>query len=145
MNRDTGTALRRLRTELDRVNRWIADLRSAPLSEELQAAGDNTPLTEVADATQVAEDQEIRATLIDTLILRKGRLEWAIDRARKGRYGVCVHCGGTISAGRLAAVPEAERCLGCQAEIEAVRRLQGNRAFGWIEAEERLQERAAFD
>jgi hypothetical protein len=42
-------------------------------------------------------------------------------------------------------VPEAERCLGCQAEIEAVRRLQGNRAFGWIEAEERLQERAAFD
>lgn len=145
MHRDTDTALRKLHTELDRVNRWITDLRSEPLSEELQAGGDNTPLTEVADATQIAEDLEIRATLIDTLILRKGRLEWAIDRARKGRYGVCVNCGGTIAAGRLAAVPEAERCVRCQAEIEDMRRLHGHRASGWIEADERLQERAAFD
>jgi len=145
MNRQTAGALKKLREELDRVNHWIADLRSEPRPEELQAGGDNTPLSEIADASQIAEDQEIRATLLDTLIVRKGRLEWAIDRTLKGRYGACVNCGEAITVGRLIAVPEAERCVRCQAQIEAHRRLHGPRAFGWIEAGERLQERAAFD
>jgi len=145
MNRQTAGALKKLREELDRVNHWIADLRSEPRPEELQAGGDNTPLSEIADASQVAEDQEIRATLLDTLIVRKGRLEWAIDRVGRGRYGACVNCGEEIAIGRLVAVPEAERCVRCQALIEAHRRLHGPGAFGWIEAEERLQERATFD
>jgi DnaK suppressor protein len=145
MHRQTTAALKRLRAELDRVSHWIADLRGEPRPEELQSGGDNTPLSEIADATQAAEDQEIRAILLDTLIVRQGRLERAIDRARRGRYGACVACGTTIGAGRLAAVPEAERCVGCQGRIEGRRRQAGTRAFGWIEAEEHLQERAAFD
>jgi len=137
--------LNELCEERDHVNHWIADLRSEPRPEELQAGGDNTPLSEIADAMQIAEDQEIRATVLDSLIVRKWRLEWAIDRVRKGRYGLCVNCGESIAASRLVAVPEAERCMRCQAQVEGLHRLHGPLVFGWIEAGERLQERAAFD
>jgi len=137
--------LNELCEERDHVNHWIADLRSEPRPEELQAGGDNTPLSEIADAMQIAEDQEIRATVLDTLIHRKARLEWAIDRARQGRYGLCVNCGKSIAAGRLVAVPEAERCVRCQSQVEGRQRLHGERVFGWLEAGDLLQERAAFD
>jgi DksA/TraR C4-type zinc finger protein len=33
--------------------------------------------------------------------------------------GVCIRCGDRISAARLKALPEAERCVSCQRELEA--------------------------
>jgi RNA polymerase-binding transcription factor DksA len=33
--------------------------------------------------------------------------------------GICVDCGDRISAARLKALPEAERCVSCQRELEA--------------------------
>ncbi|HKN93676.1 MAG TPA: TraR/DksA C4-type zinc finger protein [Thermoleophilaceae bacterium] len=33
--------------------------------------------------------------------------------------GACVDCGDRISAARLKALPEAERCVSCQRELEA--------------------------
>ena len=33
--------------------------------------------------------------------------------------GICVGCGDRISAARLKALPEAERCVTCQRELEA--------------------------
>ena len=31
-----------------------------------------------------------------------------------GTYGICVDCGAEIPAGRLQAIPDAERCVSCQ-------------------------------
>lgn len=145
MRRETAEALNRLRRELALVDRWLTVLRSEPKPEELEAGGDNTPLSEVADATQIAEDREVRAALLDTLVVREGRLRWAIERASRDRYGLCVNCGEPISASRLRAVPEAERCIACQTSLEDLRRSHGPGAYDWLEAGEEQQQRAAFD
>lgn len=50
--------------------------------------------------------------------------ERRIGEARRalaeGRYGKCVDCGAEIPEGRLAAVPEAVRCLDCQRHFEGI-------------------------
>lgn len=38
-------------------------------------------------------------------------------RTRSGS-GVCVECGDPISPARLAALPDARTCIGCQRELE---------------------------
>ena len=43
----------------------------------------------------------------------------ALARLRDGSYGVCVDCGETIAAARLAAYPTATRCVECQQTHEA--------------------------
>jgi DnaK suppressor protein len=43
----------------------------------------------------------------------------AADVRDRGAYGVCESCGGPIGAERLAAVPEATRCIACQSVWEA--------------------------
>ena len=131
MREETTEALVRLRKELVIVDRWIDVLRSEPKPEELEGGGDNTPLSEVADATQAAEDREVRAAMLDSLQAREGRLRWAIERVFQGRYGLCLNCGEPIGDGRLRAVPEAEHCLLCQATLESLARSRGPGAYGW--------------
>lgn len=46
------------------------------------------------------------------------QMEVARDRIRAGHYGVCDSCGHPIAAARLAALPSATRCVGCQAGQE---------------------------
>ena len=55
---------------------------------------------------------DVRRQLQDT--------EAALARIDTGRYGACERCGARIDANRLAALPAARYCLGCQ-------RLQDNR------------------
>jgi len=38
----------------------------------------------------------------------------ALQRIRDGSFGVCVQCEEAITPNRLAAVPWASRCIGCQ-------------------------------
>jgi DnaK suppressor protein len=45
----------------------------------------------------------------------------ALQRIASGTYGVCIDCGGSISAPRLHAAPEAPRCVGCQSKFEQQR------------------------
>ena len=41
-----------------------------------------------------------------------------MGRMRSDTYGLCTDCGKPIAAGRLAAQPDAMRCLGCQVDYE---------------------------
>lgn len=43
----------------------------------------------------------------------------AAELRERGAYGRCESCGGPIGEERLAAVPEATRCISCQASWEA--------------------------
>ncbi|RMF14195.1 MAG: TraR/DksA family transcriptional regulator [Candidatus Dadabacteria bacterium] len=66
----------------------------------------------VADIVDRAQEREEahRARAIEAArrVMRPGR-----QRIRDGRV-VCLDCGEPIPAGRLAVVPTAVRCLGCQ-------------------------------
>lgn len=63
-------------------------------------------------AVQMEDDQSLegQAGLITRDI---GSISRALDRIAAGTYGECVQCGGDISAGRLAARPEAALCIAC--------------------------------
>ncbi|RLA18685.1 MAG: TraR/DksA family transcriptional regulator [Gammaproteobacteria bacterium] len=41
------------------------------------------------------------------------QIEQALERLRKGEYGVCVTCGNEINHDRLNAVPYAVECINC--------------------------------
>jgi RNA polymerase-binding transcription factor DksA len=45
-----------------------------------------------------------------------------MDRLSKGSYGICVECAEPIAPARLAAVPEVETCIRCQAGLESLNR-----------------------
>ena len=42
----------------------------------------------------------------------------ARPRTRSASRGICADCGGPIAPARLAALPEARTCIGCQRQLE---------------------------
>jgi RNA polymerase-binding transcription factor DksA len=57
------------------------------------------------------------AAVLEPLSARAARrlraIELALDRAERGRFGICERCHGHIPATRLRAVPEATLCMRC--------------------------------
>lgn len=72
------------------------DEEAAPLKSEM----------DVVEAEEVSEACEI------------GRIENALERLKKGVYGICAFCHHAIPKERLRAVPESPYCLGCQKTLE---------------------------
>lgn len=135
----------RIEQELASVNRWIVALKREPRPEELETGGDNTPLSEEADAMQVSEEKEIRAELLGWLIERAASLDQALHRIGEGDYGICARCGRPIHRERLEALPEAAFCLRCQEQGERAKRLAAPRAKEWLEAKDLNKQKAEYE
>jgi RNA polymerase-binding transcription factor len=119
VDRTTKDPLRhKLEAERERVNGQVTALRADWRPEELEAGGDNTPLTEEADASQVIEERETGTQRLDWLVDRAESLGRALTRLDEGTYGTCESCGGAIAPERLEARPEATLCIACQADQE---------------------------
>ena len=108
----------RIRSELASVNAKIAELKKTEKPEELESGGDNTPLSEEADAAAVVEEKELETSVLSTLLDRAAALDQALKRIAEGTYGICVDCSKPIALERLEAVPEAIRCEACQEAYE---------------------------
>jgi DnaK suppressor protein len=108
----------RIATDLNRVSRWVVSLRGEARPQEWEGAGDNTPLSEPADAAQVIEERENEMQLLDWLVGRSVELRDALRRIDDGTYGVCDACDEFIHPERLLALPEAPLCLECQTACE---------------------------
>ena len=65
--------------------------------------------TTIAAAAAERDSAELRA------------ISHALARMRAGDYGLCATCGAELPFKRLDAVPEAERCVACEAALEAKR------------------------
>ncbi len=52
------------------------------------------------------------------IIHHLGRIDRALGRLRKGKYGLCEKCGKPIDAKRLEALPTATLCMACERKRE---------------------------
>lgn len=138
--RPSKKARTRIEEELERVRRAVEALKREPRAEELEGAGDNTPLSEEMDATLAVEEKEIATDRLGRLLDRAAALDEALHRFDSGVYGICVICGRQISQRRLHALPEALRCSPCQEELEKKPAREEVRAHEWKLAEEGVRD-----
>jgi RNA polymerase-binding transcription factor DksA len=74
-----------------------------------------------ADTTQQVSGREADEAIRRVKSAGELQAQHAAERRAEGSYGMCESCGRAIGEDRLAAVPEATRCISCQASWEASR------------------------
>lgn len=72
-----------------------------------------------ADTSQQMSAQETSEAIRRVQDVANEQAQHAADLRERGAYGACEVCGGPIGEERLAAVPDATRCISCQASWEA--------------------------
>lgn len=135
----------RVAEELSRVKHFVATLMAELHPRDADNAGDNTPLSETADAAQIVEEREVRSQLLTYLVERAADLERALGRIDAGRYGICERCDGIIHPERLRAMPGATLCVECQSAIEKEAPMVEPTRFQWLELASREKEEAETD
>lgn len=65
------------------------------------------------DQAQEVEDDEVLQRLGVSERAELDQIGRALTRIELGTWGVCTVCGERIEPNRLAALPSADRCLGC--------------------------------
>lgn len=99
-NLDLKRVERRLREQLDRSERQLAELE--------------TTLTDMfSDHDTIQEDQDQARLVVDTVRSEVRHTRHALERIEDGSYGSCIGCGGSIDPERLDAIPIADRCGRC--------------------------------
>jgi phage/conjugal plasmid C-4 type zinc finger TraR family protein len=68
-----------------------------------------------SDFAQVQSERANTQTIQQILEQEREQAEHARDRIAQGAYGICEDCGKKIAAERLEALPDATRCVSCQA------------------------------
>ncbi len=63
-------------------------------------------------------EREKNLALVRRLETRLDEIDYALEAAKKGRYGICERCGRAIDPERLKALPETTLCLQCKTELE---------------------------
>ena len=105
-----------IESPLERITRLEAEITSALADRDLASDADERSDGHHHPA-EAATDADLRERqLRDTLRMRQQleRLARARAAIAGGTYGICVDCGAPIPEGRLQAIPDAERCVGCQ-------------------------------
>lgn len=96
-----------LRKELENVGRRnpdnFSDWEATPTDKDSSQADENT----VADSI---EDYEENIAIVNTLEARYKDLRTALDKIKKGTYGLCEVCGEDVGLERLEANPSARTC-----------------------------------
>ena len=72
-----------------------------------------------ADATQQMSGREADEAIERVRSKNDLQARHAAELRDQGTYGMCESCGRPIGDERLAAVPEATRCISCQVSWEA--------------------------
>jgi DnaK suppressor protein len=88
--------------------------------KEIRALADLGPL----DAVDLSCGNSLKESMFahGSQVRRQLRLvELALERIRKGEFGICAACEGVIGLKRLEAVPWARHCIQCQERFEHVR------------------------
>jgi phage/conjugal plasmid C-4 type zinc finger TraR family protein len=71
-----------------------------------------------SDFSQVLSDRATSQSIEHVLERDREQAEHARELMAKGAYGLCEDCGQKIAPERLEALPDATRCVACQAKWE---------------------------
>jgi DnaK suppressor protein len=71
-----------------------------------------------SDMAQVQSDRATSESVRRLLDENRRQAQHATSRRSEGTYGTCEDCGQKISDERLSFLPEATRCVSCQARVE---------------------------
>lgn len=63
-------------------------------------------------------EREKTVSLVQAMERRLESIEYAIEQAESGHYGVCERCGQPIDPERLEIFPEATLCVSCKQIVE---------------------------
>jgi DnaK suppressor protein len=85
-------------------------------------AGLGAKARELSRTDRICEEDQAQYSLEEAVSLRLNGLEYSqlreiqesLDRLKLGEYGTCLACEGVIAPKRLAALPWARYCVGCQ-------------------------------
>jgi RNA polymerase-binding transcription factor DksA len=77
----------------------------------------NVPL-HMADVGTENYDQEFTLGLIESEQVTLEMVNEALGRLEKGKFGLCVQCGESISRPRLQAIPYTRHCIACARDVE---------------------------
>jgi DnaK suppressor protein len=110
-----------------RLDERLEELKRLKLA--VRTSGDGMRDSEFADVDQhpadratELHDEELDETEQILFDEEEARIGEARDRLAEGTYGTCKNCGREIPPERLAAAPEAVRCIDCQRHFEGVHR-----------------------
>ncbi|MEV6985112.1 TraR/DksA family transcriptional regulator [Sphaerisporangium sp. NPDC051017] len=106
---DDATARTQLESMLAELDRSIKVLRGDSVM-----VGDRS----AADAGSDLTDADRRQAMNDVATRQRTAVLDALKRLDAGVYGRCVDCRTPVPEGRLAARPEAARCVQCQSRRE---------------------------
>ena len=92
-------------------------VRQSPQREDIWIVRSNDDI----ESMQLAGEREFAVRTLERETKSLIQIGAALKRIADGEFGICLECEEPISPKRLAAVPWAEYCLGCQ-ELHDARR-----------------------
>ncbi|MGE5358261.1 MAG: TraR/DksA family transcriptional regulator [Bacteroidales bacterium] len=113
--------------------RELLERRRSELMGQLQATLRDVSATREVERHEVRDDMEqnevearhdVNAALLEIRAETLRRIDEALRRLAAHSYGCCVDCGRQIAVVRLAALPFATRCTGCEEEREQASRVR---------------------
>ncbi len=102
-----------LDAERERVRLRLEHLRDDFAGVVVASRDSNADDEHDPEGATIAFERQQVAALVEQALARLDRLDRAVARAHDGRYGTCAACGRPVGVERLAARPEAERCVTC--------------------------------
>ena len=76
-------------------------------------------VSDTADEALTITMEKLQSSLQKTEIEELKLIEQALDKIKKGEYGICIDCNEPISERRLENYPYAARCIVCQELLES--------------------------
>ena len=104
-----------LLNEHKRLTEELAQLHTTASSQEERREGSPFGKRE-EEATETLE-LEKRLTLENRIRQEMAKVEHALEKIEKGTYGLCDNCGQPIPPERLEALPQANLCMNCKAQL----------------------------
>ncbi|MEN8150059.1 MAG: TraR/DksA C4-type zinc finger protein [Planctomycetota bacterium] len=113
------------KAELDKLRKALLDMRAALVgdvsqleNEALKSRGDDVSVDHMADHGSDSYNQDQSISLLENQSEALKEIAAALDRMKKGTYGICEKTGKKIKRARLRAIPYARLSIEAQMEEE---------------------------